>query len=110
MQVNYFTGGVGGHEKVIYLGFDASLAYHDYAFRWEPGSITWYVDGRQVHQETGARGPLPTHPGRVTVNLWAGDNTVTTWLGRFRYTKPVHAFYDSVGYTALPTTTASASP
>jgi beta-glucanase (GH16 family) len=110
MQVNYFIGGVGGHETVINLGFDASLTYHDYSFTWAPGSITWHVDGREVHKETGARGSLPTRPGMIFANLWAGDSTVTTWLGRFRYTKPVHAFYDSVGYTALPAATASASP
>ena len=100
IQVNYFTAGVGRHESTIYLGFDASLAYHDYGFSWQPDSITWYVDGVAVHQETGARGPLPSHPMLVFMNLWAGDSTVTSWLGRFAYTQPVHAYYDSVRYTA----------
>jgi hypothetical protein len=45
------------------------------------------------------------------VNLWAGDSTVTSWLGRFSYTQPIHAYYDSVSYEALPaTTTTAASP
>jgi endo-1,3-1,4-beta-glycanase ExoK len=110
MQVNYFTNGVGGHETTIDLGFDAALAYHEYAFKWEPDSITWYVDGIEVHKETGGRGPLPARPGRIFVNLWAGDNTVMTWLGRFKYTKPIYAYYDSVSYTALPITITSALP
>jgi endo-1,3-1,4-beta-glycanase ExoK len=107
MQVNYFANGVGGHESTINLGFDASLAYHEYAFKWEPGSITWYVDGIEVHKEMGKRGPLPTHPGRISVNLWAGDNTVASWLGQFRYSTPIYAYYDRVSYTATPTTTSA---
>lgn len=35
-QFNYFTNGVGGHEKVINLGFDASQGFHTYAFDWQP--------------------------------------------------------------------------
>ena len=111
LHTNYFVNGVGGHEVVIPLQFDASLAYHEYSFKWEPDSITWYVDDTVVRKVEKIKvGPLPTSPGRVTLNLWAGDNTVTSWVGRFRYTKPIHAFYDSVSYTALPTAPASTSP
>jgi beta-glucanase (GH16 family) len=102
MQVNYFTDSVGGHEKLINLGFDASLAYHDYAFDWEPGSITWYVDGCPIHVEDGSRGALPTHPGRIFMNLWAGDRTTLSWLGQFAYSSPLYASYDSVGYGVSP--------
>ena len=34
MQTNYFTNGVGGHERIINLGFDASAGYHNYAIEW----------------------------------------------------------------------------
>ena len=59
MQTNYFTNGVGGHETLINLGFDASAALHTYAIVWQSGSIKWYVDGVLVLTENGSRGPCP---------------------------------------------------
>ena len=32
MQVNYYVNGVGGHEAIINLGFDAAASAHEYAF------------------------------------------------------------------------------
>ena len=101
MHLNYFTNGIGNHETVVRLGFDASLAYHDYAFTWKSNSIRWYVDGKLVHTETGARGPLPTHPGFLFMNLWTGDSTIAPWLGHFKYNEPIYVFYDNVSYTRL---------
>jgi endo-1,3-1,4-beta-glycanase ExoK len=100
MQVNYFTNGVGGHETVINLGFDASSGYHDYAFEWwNGGTINWFVDGRLVHQENGSRGPLPTRPQRIMMNLWPGIG-VDSWLGRFTYPgRTLTATYDWARYT-----------
>lgn len=98
MQTNYFTNGVGGHETVIDLGFDASLASHNYAFVWTPTSIKWYVDDVLVHTETGSRGPLPSLPGRIMVNLWPGIN-VDSWLGPFSYPgSPLTAQYAWIQY------------
>ena len=48
IQFNYFTNGKGNHEFVYDLGFDASEEFHEYAFEWREGSITWYVDGKAV--------------------------------------------------------------
>ncbi|MDX3610657.1 glycoside hydrolase family 16 protein [Streptomyces sp. FL06-04B] len=100
MQTNYFTNGVGGHETVIDLGFDASAGYHDYAIEWwNQGTINWFVDGRLVHQENGSRGPLPTRPMRIMTNLWPGIG-VDGWLGPFTYPgRPLTARYDWITYT-----------
>jgi beta-glucanase (GH16 family) len=100
MQTNYFTNGVGGHETIINLGFDASTGYHSYAIEWwNQGTINWFVDGRLVHQETGSRGPLPTHPQRIMANLWPGIG-VDSWLGPFAYPgTALTARYDWVKYT-----------
>lgn len=99
MQTNYFTNGVGGHETLIDLGFDASAGYHDYTFEWWPGgSINWFVDGRLVHQETSSRGPLPTHPQRIITNFWPGTG-VDSWLGPFQHSGQRTATYDRVQYT-----------
>ena len=99
MQTNYFTNGVGGHESVINLGFDAAAGYHNYAFEWwNGGTINWFVDGRLVKQENGSRGRLPTHAGRIMMNLWPGTG-VDSWLGQFRYSGQRTATYDWVKYT-----------
>jgi endo-1,3-1,4-beta-glycanase ExoK len=100
IQTNYFTNGVGGHETVINLGFDASAGYHNYAIVWAAGSIKWYVDDVLIHTETGGRGPLPTVPGKIMVNLWPGTG-VDGWLGPFSYTVPLTAKYDWIQYFKL---------
>ncbi|GAB4108896.1 MAG: hypothetical protein OHK0022_61150 [Roseiflexaceae bacterium] len=101
MQTNYYTNGVGGHETMIDLGFDAALDFHTYAFEWTPTSIKWYVDGVLVHSENGSRGPLPTHAGKLMMNIWPGIG-VDSWLGPFNYSGPLSQQVDWVRYTPLP--------
>jgi endo-1,3-1,4-beta-glycanase ExoK len=100
LQTNYFTNGVGGHETTINLGFDAAAGYHNYAFEWwNGGTINWFVDGRLVHQENGSRGPLPTRPQRIMMNLWPGTG-VDGWLQPFTYPGTrLTASYDWARYT-----------
>lgn len=100
-QANYFTNGVGGHETVVNLGFDASAAFHTYAFEWTAGSIKWYVDGVLVVTENGSRGALPSHAGRMMLNAWPSTG-VDGWLGAFTYTGAFQAQYDWVKFTPLP--------
>ena len=101
MQTNYYTNGVGGHETVLDLGFDASADFHTYAFEWTAKSIQWYVDGLLVHTETGARGALPTHPSKIMLNLWPGIGE-DAWLGPLNYTAPLKFQVDWIKYTPLP--------
>jgi len=97
LQVNYYVDGVGGHEAVIDLGFDAAAGFHTYAFDWTPTSITWYVDNQMVHEVTGSLGTLPNSPGRVFMNLWSCD--APNWCGTLNYTSPVQAQFDWVRFT-----------
>jgi beta-glucanase (GH16 family) len=106
MQTNYFTNGVGGKETLIDLGFDAAAGFHTYAFDWEPSAIRWYVDGVLVHTETGSKGALPTHPGKIMMNLWPGIG-VDSWLGPFSYPGPLTAQYDWIRFTSGGSATAS---
>jgi endo-1,3-1,4-beta-glycanase ExoK len=101
MQTNYYTNGKGGHETMINLGFDASEAFHTYAFEWTAVSIKWYVDGILVQTENGSRGALPTHHAKIMMNLWPGIG-VNDWLGTFKYTSPLDYQVDWVKYTPLP--------
>ena len=75
MQVNYWTNDVE-HPTVIDLGFDASADYHEYAFSWSASAIQWFVDGALVHEETGTRGPLPSLPGKIFLNIWGTVGTM----------------------------------
>jgi len=92
VQFNYYTNGNGSHEKIIDLGFDSSVDFHDYRFDWSAGSISWYVDGVLKHQATT---DIPSHPGHIFLNLWAGIG-VDSWLGPFTYTGPLSAQVDQV--------------
>ncbi len=98
LQVNYYVGGVGGHEAVIDLGFDAAAGLHEYAFSWRPDGIDWYVDGLLVHS-VDATGPLPTTAGKIMANLWAVDSSAEGWAGAFAYDAPVGASYSAISYT-----------
>jgi len=97
VQFNYFTNGVGGHEYVHNLGFDASQGFHTYGFLWEPGKITWYVDGVAVHTATDN---IPTTPGKIMMNAWPGTG-VDSWLNPFNGKVPLTAEYDWASYTSL---------
>jgi endo-1,3-1,4-beta-glycanase ExoK len=109
MQTNYYTNGVGGKEVMINLGFDASAGFHTYAFEWTSTAIRWYVDGNLVHTETGSKGPLPTNPGQIMVNLWPGTG-VDSWLGPFSYTGALQAQYDYISYSPIATPTPTNPP
>jgi beta-glucanase (GH16 family) len=100
MQTNYFTNGVGHHETVVPLGFDSSAAFHTYTIIWMPGKIQWYVDGHLKVTESGTRGALPTHPGKIMANLWPGIG-VDGWTNHFNYSSPIYAQYDRISYSVM---------
>ena len=94
VQLNYYTNGKGNHEKMIDLGFDASEGYHTYGFDWQPGKITWFVDGKKVYEATDN---IPTTPGKIMMNAWPGK-TVDDWLKAYNGNTPLTARYQWVTY------------
>ena len=97
VQFNYYTNGVGGHEYMHELGFDASQGFHEYAFLWTRESIIWFVDGKAVYKATR---DIPQYAGKIMVNLWNGIG-VDDWLKPFDSSKlPVTAQYKWIGYRA----------
>lgn len=57
-------------------GTDFSSDFHTYGMKWEPGRITWYVDGRETN--TYASGSVSSESMYLLVNLavggvWNGD-------------------------------------
>lgn len=94
VQFNYYTNGVGGHEYIYNLGFDASTSFHTYAFNWQRNYIAWLVDGREVYR---AYSNIPSHPGKIMLNLWPGTG-VDSWLGAYNGVTPIKAYYDWMAY------------
>jgi beta-glucanase (GH16 family) len=105
VQLNYFVGGDGDHEKKIDLWFDASAGYHTYTFQWSPSQIEWFVDGISVY--TVATLPLPSPPAKIMVNLWNGDTTdpeIAAWLDPFVFdpNTPIQARVEWMAFTEAP--------
>lgn len=97
VQFNYYTKGVGGHEYLFDLGFDASEGFHEYGFDWQKDCIVWYVDGKAVYKATKN---IPSHPQQIMMNVWNGTG-VDDWLKPFDESKlPVTAQYKWTAYGA----------
>lgn len=95
VQFNYFTNGIGLHEFIYELDFDASEEFHEYGFEWLEDSITWYVDGVAVHT---ANDDIPSTPSKIMMNVWPGTG-VDSWLNAFDGQVPLHAQYDWFKFT-----------
>lgn len=94
VQLNYYTNGVGNHEYMYDLGFDASEGFHTYGFDWQSDHITWYVDGKEVYT---AYNNIPSTAGRIMMNVWPGIG-VDDWLKPFNGNIPLTARYQWVTY------------
>lgn len=94
VQFNYYTNGVGNHEYVYDLGFDASTSFHTYAFNWQKDYIAWLVDGKEVYR---AYDNIPSNPGKIMMNVWPGKG-VDSWLGAYNGVTPLTASYDWIAY------------
>jgi endo-1,3-1,4-beta-glycanase ExoK len=108
VQLNYWANDdayASANEVLLNLGFDASKAFHAYAFKWTSRSIAWYVDGSLVHEvfDSAAR-PIPKAAEslqKIMMNVWPVDDTAAAWAGVFSYPgQPLHGLYDWVRYTA----------
>lgn len=96
VQFNYFTNGVGNHEYMHELGFDASEGFHTYAFEWYEDKIVWLVDGVEVHSVTEN---IPVTESKIMMNAWCGTG-VDGWLNAFDDSNmPLTAEYQWVRFT-----------
>jgi beta-glucanase (GH16 family) len=50
VQLSFHFGEANIVDHTDVGGPNFSTGYHTFAVDWEPGSITWYVDGREVYQ------------------------------------------------------------
>jgi GR25 family glycosyltransferase involved in LPS biosynthesis len=64
--------GYRGSPCRVSLGFDATAEFHHYAIDWRPRGITWWVDGKMVHERASWEPtPIPHLPMHLHANLWA---------------------------------------
>lgn len=70
MEVTYHVHG-RSRQTGIDLGFDASEAFHTYAFEWTEDALRWYVDNRLVHEVRGARVADLRRSQRFYIQLWS---------------------------------------
>ncbi|MEL6317360.1 MAG: family 16 glycosylhydrolase, partial [Pseudomonadota bacterium] len=102
VYVNRFTAGKKLKGQFLPLGFDASKRPELYAFEWRPDSIIWHAAGKELYRTTLEDGPLPTHPSKIYINLWAGYNpTQELWAGRVADDATGAAKYFCVSYRAF---------
>ncbi|MEE9334954.1 MAG: glycoside hydrolase family 16 protein [Granulosicoccaceae bacterium] len=79
----YENGNLKSSPTMEASGPDYSQEFHTYAIKWEPGLITWYVDG--VERNTYQNGNASWEEMYLLVNLavggaWAGDPDGSTQL------------------------------
>lgn len=99
MQTNYFTNGRGGHEKDISLKFDPSKGFHNYAFKWTPNRVEWYVDGKKVHSAFKNIPKVAMGGHKIMMNMWPVTSSAAGWAGHFRYRGPRTSQYEALRFT-----------
>lgn len=94
--------------RFIDLGFDAAEETATYAFIWCPGQIRWFVNGQEIFARRRDRGPIPEVPGRLFVNLWAADPSISNWAGTIEPGTTAQAHVEQVRFIPEPFRTLTA--
>lgn len=99
VQFNPITKGQVNHVSHALTAFNPALDYHDYGFEWTPEYVAWFIDGKEVHRQTGAHIQTLDLPQKIMMNVWNPDypNWVGTWSDKIL---PAFSFYDWVKYSA----------
>lgn len=86
---NHWLDAAGVHRShgQSFTGPDLSAGYHSFAIDWEPGAITWYLDGVERARSTAG---VPAEPMYVIANLAIGGD----WPGNPDATTPFPGFMD----------------
>ena len=79
-MTNHWASGTHQQHGLGWTGPDFSQAFHTFAVDWEPGVVTWYVDGVERFQ---SKSGVPAEPMYVIANLavggaWPGNPDATT--------------------------------
>lgn len=84
--------------KTFDLDFTTDSGFHEYAFEWIPGQITWFLDGEKMY--TASDENIPHLPQQIMMNIWINDDP--DWAGDLDESAlPAYAEYDYVKYYRL---------
>ncbi|MBD3375263.1 family 16 glycosylhydrolase [candidate division KSB1 bacterium] len=92
--------------------FNPHDEFHTYAFEWTPEYIAWFIDGVEIHRQSGNHIRQLNRAQKLMMNIWPPQ--YMDWVGELKsYYLPIFAYYDWVEYyeyTPTQTTTMSAQP
>jgi len=100
LHAAWFVDGVL-ENHFIDLGFDAATETADYAFEWYPDRLKWFANGKLIFEHHAREGAIPTLPGRLFVNLWAADPSISVWAGNTVQDTNVQAQVEYVRFIPL---------
>lgn len=99
VQFNTITPGQTNHVSHSYTEFNPHIDFHTYAFEWTPDYVAWFVDGEEVHRQTGGHIATLVHPQKIMMNIW--PPMYPGWVGDLDdRILPVFAYYDWVEYAS----------
>ena len=98
LNTNPAADPIGQHETASYLQpFDSTSYFRQYKYVWEPGKITFYVDGVQKAVHTT---DVPSAAAYFMINHWGTDGP--GWGGYASVGQARYYYIDSAKFTPLP--------
>jgi hypothetical protein len=86
--VHYGDGlGQGSSARHVTFPFDLTADFHVYALEWDAESVTWYVDGKQVHRTDKS----PHNPFFIRLGIYEADSP---WSGKIDPKDPYPKNFD----------------
>ncbi|NUN69246.1 MAG: family 16 glycosylhydrolase [Bacteroidetes bacterium] len=99
VQFNPITPGQLNHVSHYRTSFDPSADFHEYGFEWTPDYVAWFVDGQEVHRQTGAHIAQLNLPQKIMMNIW--PPVYYGWVGQWdENALPAFTYYDWVRYSS----------
>lgn len=79
--INRFVGGERLPGFLAPLGFDSANRPRLYRIEWREASVTWLVNGRELHRIDADTHEIPSHPGHLFLQIWAVNERQGAWAG-----------------------------
>lgn len=99
VQFNPITPGQANHEHHQWVNFDPTADFHTYAIEWTPDYVAWFVEGEEVHRQTGDHITALNRDQKIMMNIW--PPAYSSWVGTLDTRMlPFFAYYDWVSYAS----------
>ena len=99
VQFNTITPGRKNHVHHQFVSFNPYTDFHTYTIEWTPDYVAWFIDGKQVHKQTGEHIAALRKPQKIMMNIWNPE--YSNWAGKWNDAiLPRFAYYDYVSYAS----------